>query len=692
MKKILSIVGLIAAMILTGCGAPAPDVEGQDWCYIFDFTQNPQGFLLTTGTWTSQGILSDGTGLLQTSYGYDRFVEPSYVIVTVVRPTGITGDISATAAGVIFGVSASFTATLPGGTDEAQLTFTPSTVGAAGTDVNITIDASQPIGIESIDIRGMGGSPFNFNPCSDSTPTPFGITPSGTATSALTATLDPSITPTMTATPCSPLSPGEGEWVYGDIVSEAGGTWVVDATAFELGYHIEWGATDGSAGTVLWDSYTVNIGSVNSGSTMDASGTLVPLSSLPQTVQHISLYSPDPLRITFVFEGGAVCDPTPTPSPTYTLTPATPLPTYTPEPLWSACLDFTVGQFAFTGTDATYEAGTGWIQDAGEWSIGRAGVGPSGKKKFKFTFDGAWAGSIRLTNTGGTPATGWKLGSGSQFVLDFSDQSWTPTQNLFIQFDGNFGPYALEQMCWVDLNPATNTPGPGSTSTPAGTRTPLATGTARPNPSRTPVVVQPPVILLTATNGGIITATPMWGTFAPASPTGSGSGGTPSGSGTPTIEATGGPSNTSGISTCIKLTASLEIGNCGQDGDQSGLGVGIGEALEILGFLWGIGWGLLGALFAYLGQATQAVTVLLGAFANATPQPIPGLPLCITNPMAHDLCAIYYVMDNTFLAPTTPGQYIIPLLQIIFNVAIAIFFVRFVLRIIRRGENITSVD
>ena len=171
------------------------------------------------------------------------------------------------------------------------------------------------------------------------------------------------------------------------------------------------------------------------------------------------------------------------------------------------------------------------------------------------------------------------------------------------------------------------------------------------------------MIFITATAGVYITTTPIYG-------------------GTGVYMATGTPYGT---------PAGTPEGSGGGSGFGSG-GGGFGDVGDMLGFGWNIGWGLLGEMFTYLGQATNIVTGLLGAFANATPQPIPGLPMCITNPMAHDLCAIWYVMDNTVFAPGTAGALIVPLMQIIFNVCIAIYFVRWVLRIIRRGENVTNVQ
>lgn len=678
MKRLLAVAGLITALILAGCGVPAPDVEGQDWCYVFDFTQNPQGFQITSGTWTSQGILSDVSGLLQTSYGYDRFVEPSFVIVTVVRPTGITGDITATAAGNIFGLSATFTATMPDGINEAPLTFQPDELGQAGSDVNITIDASQPIGIESIDVRGMGGSPFPGNACFDGTGTPAPDTPNPTITATATGT-----PPTSTAT----STPGDAPQCIFDFIPDAdgwdglyggGGNYAI--------YHSGEGWGRGSFNARIAAGYafdgtitaiTLEFGSTFTGhlNILDADGlvgfaTEYDRSGASWTVTGLSLSdgiglnifddsstAPADLRLTGVTLVSDDCDAS-TPTPTVSPTPGptnTPGPTSTFEPLWQ-CVDFTSADYTFSGTNATYFDNIGWQSTAASWIVGRNNIGTGYKKKIKAVFGQAFTGDIRLTD-GVSQTTAYKTATtGSTVILDFSDQSWVPRQNFFVQFvSASLGPYTLRQLCWIDEFPYTPTPGP----TTIGTRTPIASGTPRPAPSRTPIQVPVPIILITSTAGVPITTTPIYGGTGVYQPTG-----TPYGT----------PIGTPGNS---------------DTGFGSG-GGGFGDVGDMIGFGWDIGWGLLGTMIAYVQQAGSMLGDLVTAFQTATPQPIPGLPQCMSNPMAHDICAIYYILDWTLLAPGTAGAFIIPLLMTIIGIWSAIYFVYYVLKLISSGESITN--
>jgi hypothetical protein len=667
-KNLWMFLGVIAAVVLSGCGAPvSTGILDSDWCYLFDFTKNQQGFTISAGTMLEQGLSSDATGLLQASYGYDRDVYPNIAQVRVFRPGGVEGDIAVTAAGTIFGLGANFTAPLLAELDSAELTFTPDGGGIEyigdRNAINFTIDATQPIGIESIFIGGMGASPFPYNLCADPTPTPP-IDLNGTGTAAA-GTPSPTVTITATGTaPTATCVPSSDDWGWGVVESHSPGTWTVSSQDTGSLHRISWGYQSGW-GSSLWSSYLETSGVITSYYIEDATGESIQTDDFPANVRFFYLDSAGPFTVEFAFdyESESGCDATTTPTTTPTAATSTPSATSTQEPLWSSCLDFTASDYSYEGIDATYEDGLGWVQDAGEWSVGRAGQGPSSKKQIKFVFNGPWAGSVRAHALAGADTTGWILGVGPEFAIDLSEEEWIPTQNFRFEFDGNFGPYVLEKICWIDLAPS-------GTPVPSGSRTPLPTVTGTQAATRTPVLVPNPPIYITATAGMYITTTPIIVGTGVYNPTGTPSfliTGTPGTEGTPGGDGSGGTGYGSG-------------------------GGGFGDVGDILGFGWNIGWGMFGALIAYLGQAGSIVTSLLTAFANSTPQPIPGLPLCMTNPMAHDLCAVYYILDNTIFAQATPGALIIPLLLIMMNMWIAVYFVRWVLRIIRRGEQVTDVE
>jgi len=93
----------------------------------------------------------------------------------------------------------------------------------------------------------------------------------------------------------------------------------------------------------------------------------------------------------------------------------------------------------------------------------------------------------------------------------------------------------------------------------------------------------------------------------------------------------------------------------------------------------------------WIAQAGVRLGGLIASFFSAPPTPIGGLPLCISQPMQYDICAIYYIFDNTLMAPGTPGQLIIPILLVDMNIWMIAYFGKFALKLLRRGENVTSV-
>lgn len=109
--------------------------------------------------------------------------------------------------------------------------------------------------------------------------------------------------------------------------------------------------------------------------------------------------------------------------------------------------------------------------------------------------------------------------------------------------------------------------------------------------------------------------------------------------------------------------------------------VGLGmESITTLGSKMG-NWGT---------QTINRVGALISAYFTAPPTPLAGLPLCMTAPLEHDICAIYYILDWTLLAPNTPGSFIIPLILAIMNVIVLFRVVKFILKFLKRGEDATA--
>jgi hypothetical protein len=109
----------------------------------------------------------------------------------------------------------------------------------------------------------------------------------------------------------------------------------------------------------------------------------------------------------------------------------------------------------------------------------------------------------------------------------------------------------------------------------------------------------------------------------------------------------------------------------------------------IAGAIASVGGGLLSRLGTYgMGMVNRALGVL-GAYYGAAPTAIPYLPSCATNPLASDVCAVWWFLENTFLAGPV-GRLLVPLLVIMLDLAIVFYFVRQVRNWLRKAEGVTG--
>lgn len=216
---------------------------------------------------------------------------------------------------------------------------------------------------------------------------------------------------------------------------------------------------------------------------------------------------------------------------------------------------------------------------------------------------------------------------------------------------------------WPECSPTpTNTPvtptTPGPTPTPytltptpsvPPTQTPWIIYWPTPAPTRTPNPTVNPT-LLTPPPGP--TSTPVPTTTAAAPPTLAGPGTGTGGSGL-------GPADFTGI---------------------TGLGEGI---MNFVTNLWTRGT----ILAAQVGS--QATRVLSG-WGNATPTAPPSMPQCRSNPLANELCAIWYILQYTVLSGPV-GSLIIPVATIVVDLFALFLFIRLGRAVVARlGEVLRS--
>jgi len=136
-------------------------------------------------------------------------------------------------------------------------------------------------------------------------------------------------------------------------------------------------------------------------------------------------------------------------------------------------------------------------------------------------------------------------------------------------------------------------------------------------------------------------------------------------------------------------TSNTSGSGSGSGGIGSGVGDGASDITAGVGATLGDASDVFGTSGNYLGDALSGLNGLLTSFYTTPAQPFPGLPQCMTHPLEHDICAIYYVLDWTLFAPNTMGQFIIPVLQAIMSVIFIFKIVGYVLRLVGKTEDIT---
>jgi hypothetical protein len=639
----------LAALLIASC-APAPAPDGFDWCYIHRFNLSDEGFNIQTGSWVNgAGISTDGTGLLQMNYVHNQSVQPLQIIVTAARPTGSSGDITVTANAIVYGVGVAFTETIPAALTEGQIVITPEFAGDNGNTVNITVDASAPALIRSIEVRGRGFNPFPINFCAQFTPSP-----SPTGTLEFTNTPNPSSTPspTFTVTPGPSPTPTYvywmSDWIEFNYIKNFSGNsnmLPTNTTGYEVVPVNNWvvGWVTDIADEETWRQ--------------DFTGSWVRPAGFTSTrvAGWTSATSGNGIDVTV---------------------PANP--------------DMTISTFA--GTTGANNAGYNQTAAANHALISHP----------TFThFDNSGPNTI----IGGTTMT---FPMSQQNISNATTPTFTYRLRLIY-----FG---------IPVNP---TPTPTASPTVTATRTPLPGVVTTFVPSRTPIVP--------ATRTPIITPSP--GTPSPVAPSGTprptvtlippptafltlapDPSATPDPNANPTGENEAEWAIFDAIGDFFTFVVNATVQGVNFVGDLARWIAGtVGNAFTLFGNFLQLAFGWIDDIRTMAGQVIdilQLLTLLIVriiellldwifamiqrlysiivAFWTATPTPIPGMPQCYSDPDAHDLCAVYWILHWTLFNPTSPGRWLIPTGLIVINLVAILWTVRFVMGLLGTGKEVAN--
>lgn len=116
----------------------------------------------------------------------------------------------------------------------------------------------------------------------------------------------------------------------------------------------------------------------------------------------------------------------------------------------------------------------------------------------------------------------------------------------------------------------------------------------------------------------------------------------------------------------------------------------ITEAVAIVTLAANIVITLIVAVATFVFEVIAAFLSLVSGYYDAGATPVPGIPLCITDPTTYDLCAFWYIADYTVMAPGTIGALIPGLSLLILDIIIVFFVLRMVFRFAREVEEMFS--
>jgi hypothetical protein len=111
----------------------------------------------------------------------------------------------------------------------------------------------------------------------------------------------------------------------------------------------------------------------------------------------------------------------------------------------------------------------------------------------------------------------------------------------------------------------------------------------------------------------------------------------------------------------------------GEYGDITGIGNNVfGSLNNALGI--GTGW---------LNNLSARFSSVINAWYTASPQALPGVPLCSSQPQSNEFCAILYIIRYTILSGSV-GSLIMPLVTIVIDLFIVFMFIRLMRAILAR--------
>ncbi|NUQ07199.1 MAG: hypothetical protein HUU31_25180 [Anaerolineae bacterium] len=648
---------LALAILLASCGAPPGTT---DWCYTYDLDYGPPDLygMTTNGQWVEDvGVYSlheltpVDQHLLTMSLTHDTPVNATMVSFTAGRESSSVSMNVAGSLQVFNLVQENFGYYIPYGVGLGEMFMTPTTVGSASQDLNISIAAEDEFYIKAITLWGYGANPFGTSNCDQIIPLE---TPPGTSEPSATATEPTGPEPTATATWTPSLTPTPSHWCTEFNFASSSGGW--------LAWHGSYSAGTGFISDLYVYPATAylrsagihnNFVSYYTVTSIDLGYELLSTGSFTPVVAGAQIWTDS---ITNLLSSEAVS------SGPQTLS-------------WAGVKSMNnINMRAIAGYDSIYPL----VDPTGSAVITylkMEGTGPVGP----------WGASNCATPTP-TP-TNTPTNTNTPAPSATSTDTPVPTLNRTqtITPIPSVTRTASATRTHVFTTTPSNTPGPATATRTASSTPAPATASRTPLPSPTIYGGPSATYLPTQTPGGA-TATPT---------------GTPDPGGGGSAPDPGEVDFATYVSGFLNWAFNTLSGFFDYLGSLVNYGVGtaaniittINNAIATIGELLSLVFAYITDILAILRMLIDLILMLIQLIAGWASQmigagegiivtwyvvpaeAIPGLPTCYSNPMSSDICAVYYVIQFTVLGGLL-GSLIIIVLRVTLGVLMILYFVK----------------
>lgn len=115
------------------------------------------------------------------------------------------------------------------------------------------------------------------------------------------------------------------------------------------------------------------------------------------------------------------------------------------------------------------------------------------------------------------------------------------------------------------------------------------------------------------------------------------------------------------------------------------------DVIEIVRLVVEVVFEVIAVVWDYAGEALRVFWAIMEGIRGAPPTPLPGMPQCVSAPLDHQICALWYMIDWTIIADGTPGARLVPIVILMIDLVIVVYVIRSMLDIVKSFETFFQV-